>query len=492
MTVQEYTGALARHWVVIVLTALAGGVVGYLYAASQPAQYRSTASVMLAAQQGESPVDLLQGATYVQNLMASYTVLASSPLVLEHAIEDLGLATTPSDLARQVRVDSPLDTSVIEISVAQPSPQEARAVADAVAASLADAVPQVSPRGAQEASAVRVTVIAPATAAQAPVAPNTRFLVASGLLLGALLGCAYAVLRRVLDTRPASAEEAARAADAPVLAELPATPPGVGPAAEMTADPAGAQAEAFRSLLATLLPGDAAQPRQVLLVASGDAEEGRSAVALGLAVALAGLGRRVLLVDADLRHPTVARATGLPPAPGLTDVLAGDASAAVGRPWGPDRLTVLTSGPLPSDPGPLLASDALAAVLRDARAAYDHVVLDSPPALALSDALWLASRADGVLVVVRPGTTRGRRLRRTVARLRLAGGHVLGLVLGGAPLRTRARYAERLRPPSPRRPAAVPGPAEPVPVPVPAGAARGVGEPSPTPAARAGGDEGAA
>lgn len=220
-------------------------------------------------------------------------------------------------------------------------------------------------------------------------------------------------------------------------------------------EPRSAVAEAFRVLRTNLRFTSLDRPPGILVVTSADAREGKTLVAANLALAMAQAGARVLLVDADLRHPSVPRLFGLPGEPGLVDavaervqartaVLAGTAegSSAPGEPEPDGRapapvlqmsgvpgLSVLPAGPTPPDPGELLGSSVAGQLLDDLRRQWDVVVVDTAPLMPVADTLPVAARADAAVVVARSGQTRRSALQQALEALQQTGAPVAGLVL---------------------------------------------------------------
>lgn len=207
---------------------------------------------------------------------------------------------------------------------------------------------------------------------------------------------------------------------------LQATQPELHPEARLVAlaAPDSAAAEQFRVLYQRVLRLAARRPLRVLAVTSAGRREGRTTTAANLALTAAREGRAVVLVEADLRRPTLGRLLGLAPRPGVAEVLAGRAELgqAVTR-LGPLALLLAGEG---ADPGALLRGPTASALADQLRAAYDLVVLDAPPALAFSDGDRLSGDADAALLVVRAGTTP-----RQVVRLALdaLGDRAAGVVL---------------------------------------------------------------
>lgn len=200
-----------------------------------------------------------------------------------------------------------------------------------------------------------------------------------------------------------------------------------------------AAAEAFRRLRYRLEQARARQVLTTVLVTSAAPREGKTLVALNLAITLALAFTPVLLVDGDLRQPGVPDALGLPPGTGLAEALEGRGRWREGvRQVQPYGLHYLPAGVPAANPGELLASSALRQVLREAAGVFAWVIVDSPPMAAFADGLQLAAAADGVLLVGREGVTPEPELRRTVEALQ--GFPLLGLVLNGSTVNSQVDY----------------------------------------------------
>ena len=259
--------------------------------------------------------------------------------------------------------------------------------------------------------------------------PRLPLNLAVGLLLGLFAGVLVAFLLHHLDRSIHSPKMLEDLAQRPVLGVIPRLPDGVTPAMA-SADLRSAFAEAYRSVRTALqFATSHGLPRSVLVTSPGPGE-GKSTTAMELARNIAQLGRKVLLVDADLRNPSIHRLFNVDNGIGLSNVLAGAAEpqAAV-QASGEDNLSVVTSGPLPPSPPELLAGDALASLLATLGEHFDVVVLDGPPVLGLADAPLLAHRVEATLLVAAAEATRSDAMRGALNRLLAAHAHVLGTLL---------------------------------------------------------------
>jgi non-specific protein-tyrosine kinase len=207
-------------------------------------------------------------------------------------------------------------------------------------------------------------------------------------------------------------------------------------------DPRSPVAEAFRQLRTSIQFASPDRPIRSLLLTSTGPEEGKTTTLANLAVAFAQAGSRVIMVDADLRRPGLHKLFGLKNQVGLTTLVVGDPEQEVPLfETGVENLWLLPSGPLPPNPAELLASRRMAEVMERLAKAADYVLYDSPPVLAVTDAAILASRVDGVLLVLQAGRTRREFARRAKAALEKVNARILGTVLTGVkPERTLQAY----------------------------------------------------
>jgi succinoglycan biosynthesis transport protein ExoP len=448
LELSEYTTALRKRWYVIALAALIGGGIGFADAKLTDPTYQATAKVYVAPAGGETVGDLVQGSTYAQKLVLSYAELATMPIVLEPVAERLDLDTTSRELARSVSAATPLDTFIIEIAATSGTPEGAASLANAVANQLGDTVSSLSPGAAGP--GVDLTTVSPADPPEFAFAPNTRMITATGLALGLALGVLAAIAMALLDTRVRTAADIARVTAQPVLGVIPHTRGRAAHRAAVLDDPSSPRAEAHRRLQTNLRYIDASGPLRSMVVTSAVPGEGKSTTALNLALAVAEKGQRVLLIDADLRRPTLASQLGIEGAVGLTTVLIGAAALADVVQPSANGLDVLPAGEIPPNPSQLIDSPAMAALIAEASGAYDLVIIDTPPLLPVADASALSKMTDGALLVAGCHRVRRHQLQGAVHALETVGAHVLGVVATGVKMKASAvgySYASSAPPP---------------------------------------------
>lgn len=276
-------------------------------------------------------------------------------------------------------------------------------------------------------------------------------LVLLGLLGGLGLGLGAAVLAEYSTQVIETEQEVARATNLPVLGSIPSAtaelPPASGESRPVffvaNQDPHSLPADACRAIRTAIDCQGLDGPFKTLLVTSPGAHEGKTTVLLNLAMAFAETGRRVLLIDADLRRPSLHRALNVPNEGGLADMLKDGAVWPEGFRGVAPGIDLIPSGIKPRNPSSLLSSRHMANLVTMARERADIVLIDSPPILAVADTLPLTAQVDGVVLVVRYGVTQRRSLVRAKEQLEKVGARLVGVIVNGLSAReTRRHYAE--------------------------------------------------
>jgi capsular exopolysaccharide synthesis family protein len=290
-----------------------------------------------------------------------------------------------------------------------------------------------------------VTVVDPATTPDSPSKPNILQTLALGLFGGIFLGVCLAVAVDVLDTKILGTEEI-EALNMPVLGLVPRIQLNAGsPGGELLDSRYSVFGEAVRGLRSTLLEVSTGRQVHVLLVTSANPREGKSALALNLAVSQAQFNKKVLLVEADMRRPVLRKILGLAGSDGLSQLLTDPGAAAAPYPVANHpNLYCLPAGPVPPYPSELLGSERMQFLMREWRQVYDFIVLDCPPVLPVTDTQHLERFADATFLVARSGATSKIALQRSYHLLarnaRDPQNPKIGVVLNFISLRSAAYY----------------------------------------------------
>jgi len=226
----------------------------------------------------------------------------------------------------------------------------------------------------------------------------------------------------------------------------PQTGAGTPTALVTETSPKSAAAEAYRTLRTNIQFAGLDRPCKTIVITSATPAEGKTTTAANFAAVCAQSGSRVLLVDGDLRKPTLHRIFGLDNQRGLTTTLIeGKSLADVAIPTRVPNLSVVVSGPLPPNHAELAASRRMHDLMEAATRVFDLIVIDTPPVLSVSDAVALAAQMDGVILVVRGGKTSAEAVRRAAEQIDAVKGRILGVLLNRVDARNSGYYADHGR-----------------------------------------------
>ena len=424
MELREYVRACRRRWPWIVVPVLLAVGVTAGIALTRAPSYRSSMVLFVTTSASDPDAQASR--------LNSYIALLTGPRVAGSVITELNLPLTTEAVQHKITAEMQSGTDLLVVSATDPSAERSRAIVRTAAATLVSLAKELDPpttntTGNGPPASITIAQDAVTTPQPNDLVRNAGFSVALGLLIGAA-----AIAVRESTRKTVAGEEDLR--------RLGLERVGVISLGGRSGKRVGyaAIAEGFRRLRSLLpdVPGTGSGSTRggSLMLTASNADEGTTAVACGLAIAMAETGSKVVLVDANLRTPGVGRYLSLDTSRGLTDVLAGTAAV-------PDvlqdsldgRLTVLPSGRQPPDPGELLATPVLGATVRDLTDRFDVVLVDAPSLHAVADATVLSKVTDSTLLVVRAGRTRTADVERSVDLLERVGAQLAGAVLNALP-----------------------------------------------------------
>lgn len=431
MTLRDYLRIFQTRWKIILTCTAVGLLLGAGVAAAQPKQYTSQVTFFVSAHSADSGKaydDSLLG----QQKVATYLELMNEPRLAQEVSRRLGGAVSPTAVSDAISATSPSGTSLIRVDATDRTPEGAQRIA----AGVADAFPALATTVEAESNPFPATTsivirqLQPPSISPAPVGPGTTVTLLLGLLLGLVVGVVGAVSRDRLDDSVRTTESLERAAGVPVLGRTGWDPSFSARPVIVGKDPASPLAEAFTAVRTHLGFATASSRCQVLVGIGPKLGAGTTSTLCNLAASLGRAGRRTVLVEADLRRPTMGSYLGLEDTRGLAAVLGGTADLeACIQPWHGGLIDVLLAGPVPDSAGDVLAPGRLGEVFEELRRRYDVVLVDVPPASTVTDAEIVAASADATLVIARCGRTTEAEVRRTVAGLAAAGTPLVGAVL---------------------------------------------------------------
>lgn len=274
-----------------------------------------------------------------------------------------------------------------------------------------------------------ISIVDQALPPTAPYKPRLALNILVGLVAGLLLGGAVAYILEQLDEAAILPADFQRKLGVPLLGSTPKLE-GTGHVHEALLASKSTLSEAYFSILTSIQFSTAHGAPTTLLLTSAQAGEGKSTTSLALANALASVGRRVLLIDADMRNPSLHKSLGRANAAGLSNLLTGHGQLGnVMQDTVTPNLSVVLAGQVPPNPAELLSTGAMEAVIREASSMFDHVVIDGPPILGLADAPLLARAVEATVLVLESGRTRATQAKHAIGRLIAVRANVIGAIL---------------------------------------------------------------
>ena len=286
-------------------------------------------------------------------------------------------------------------------------------------------------------------IIDPAYPPTSPIKPRKKLNIILGLVLGLMMGLGLVFVVEYMDTSVRGPEEVERMLGVPVIGAIPEIEGRDEKERLITHyEPLSPTAEAFKGIRTNIRFSSVGEEVRVILVTSSGPAEGKSTIASNLAIAMAQMGHRVILVDGDFRRPMIHRIFGMEKEPGLTEVIMGDVvlDEAIRGSEEVEGLDILVCGHIPPNPSELLGSVRARRVIEELRGRYEYVVIDSPPLMPVTDAIEMSAYSDGVVIVAREGLTDRNLLERSVEQLRRFGGKILGVVFNGISVQRKYRY----------------------------------------------------
>lgn len=417
---RAHLAVLHRGWPVLLLFTALGVLGGIGTALLATPRFDATARVFITTDEADTPLDSLALTIYAQQRLRSYADVASSSAVLRPVALELGLEESLEELAGRVTATPVPDSLLIEVRASSRFNTEAPALASAVARQLADVIElQLESRMTTEGSALGVTVVDDAVLPPAATYPEFEVSLVVGAAAGLFIGMGVMLLLHSFDARIRGVRDVREVTSERVIGVISRERKADLTSIALDDSRVAMQFRSFRTDLQFLRLESS---NRSVLVVGARREQGTTTAALNLALAMAQLGRRVLLVDAHLRAPEILELLEMPPAPGLTDLLVGAASGRETiRPWSEvPELSVMTAGVVPPNSGDILGSERMRTLVEELAAAYDDVVIDGG-SIVSADASALASVAGSTVLVVRAGHLRRQQLIRAVDALAVLG-----------------------------------------------------------------------
>ncbi|WP_025778949.1 polysaccharide biosynthesis tyrosine autokinase [Brevibacterium sp. VCM10] len=432
MKITQFLRLLRRHLVLLVAMIFVGGAAGFGITALMQPSYSARTELFVSVPTSGDPYEMRMASDFIKERIQTYVGMVGTKSVLEPVIADLDLNTTPGELASRVEAISDPETVLITVQAKAGDADSAARLATAVSRSLTERISTLENPGKTDSSAIDLIEANQAVPPSEPDGPPQWLYIPLGALLGLAAGIAVAVVRGTYDNVVRTKNDLAAVTSAPLLAAVPEDreityrsnrdEPAIG----------GVRGESILRLRTNLRFAHVDEDSTVLLVSSSHPGEGKTTIGIDLAIASARAGQSVVLVDADLRRPTVASRLGLEGSVGLTTALVSRLRVdELLQTWGEDGLHVLAAGEIPPNPTELLETRAMTELVSELAGRFDLVIMDGPPLLPVADGLVLSKLAHRTLLVAAAGRVRSRTAAESVRALDELGAPI-GLVLNRA------------------------------------------------------------
>ena len=411
--------------------------------------YISQAQVFVSTPMAASDAGaLLSGSSFSQQRVKSYAEIINSSLILDPVIQALGLQVTAKELSEYVSASAPADTVLLNISAQDSNPQRAADIANAVALQFSTAVANIEGSILSVAgNLVTVSIAKKAIPADSPASPKKAVNLVLAAIIGVLLGFGFAQLKRIMNLTVTGVDDILgipllaaiefdyEAKDKPLISQM-------GKYASRT--------ESFRTLRTGIRYIAPSVPSKVIAITSAIPDEGKTTTSLNFGISLAQSDCRTVLIEADLRRAQFANYMGgLGSVGGLVNLLQRKTklnSSLVMKnavQIEKSKLWVIPSGTIPSNPAELLGSERFDELLKLLQKNFDYVVIDCPPILPVTDAAIVASKSDGVILVVHTAKTKKSELVGARASIESVNGKLFGVVLNKIPQKSSRDYGYR-------------------------------------------------
>ena len=425
-----------QAWLIILVGILAlGSAVGL--SLLQTPQYQSSITLLVGQQRGIIGPGGVPD--YLLTLSQTVATAVASEPVAEGVDNKLDLQTSPEYLLTRVTAEPLTETQFVEVSYTGSDPEETQRIVNAFGDVLSEKISEVSP----STETLTVTVWDRATSPGTRISPKPVRNGLFGLVGGCMLGIGLAFLRGFLDERWRSPQEVELATGVPSLGVIPAAPSIRNERGWTIPDAFGS--EQYRILRTNLLHMARDGSLKTVMVSSPGSEEGKTTVCANLGLSLAQAGKSTLIVDCDLRRPMMHKYFGLRNLCGVVDAVVGGCSPQETWQEPLPGLWVMTAGPIPPNPTELLGSEQFAELLDWLRQEFEYVLVDSGPIDLVSDPAILASRVDGVLLVIDPRPSSEDHVQRAMRSLGAVEANILGTVMNKVQVKDNyRRYSDYL------------------------------------------------
>jgi len=416
-----------------------------------PRVYESTTDIFVSTPAAGLDIStLVAGSTFSQQRVKSYAEIINSPMTLQPVIDKLKLDISPAELTRMVRATAPLDTVIIKISVKNSDAQLASLLANAIARQFELTAAELEITDGAGLTQVKVSTVRESVPSLYPISPKPKINYLFGLAFAFLFSIGVGLIREIFDQTVKNESHITKS-----LLGVIDFDPEVDSEPISNSDSYSNRSESFRQIRVNVLDILGKRKLNSIGVSSSISGEGKSSFVANLAYSIALTGKKVCILECDMRRPTLVKffsryaksPRSLRSGGGMSQLLTSEQESLTLLKIRKSISKVEVSGTtfdfipcgvIPPDPAELLSKASLSKIISTLKKSYDLVLVDSPPTLPIGDALVIGKSVEGVILLAKAGIVRKKQLKTTIGFHENLGNHVLGVCLNMAPLIDRA------------------------------------------------------
>lgn len=366
----------------------------------------------------------LSDVTMYQKLVKTYAKVAKSENVAESALDLMDIDLTTEELLEMLSVSPQEDTQIMDINVQSINPEEAKKIVSSITIAFIERAEELIPNG-------NIEILDQPKIPKKPVKPNKKLNVLIAFFLGLMISVGLVFVLEYMDNSIKTKEEVEKYLDLPVVGIIPehVSEQGEKEFLEVTIEPKSVSAEAFRTLRTNIQYSSIDKEVKTIMLTSSGTSEGKTSTSGNFAFILANSNKKVLVIDCDMRKPSIHRKLRISNSKGLSDFLTGKVTFEEAVQLVETNLYVMTSGLVPPNPSEMLSSNKMREFLVSVKNEFDYIIIDTPPIIAVTDAQVLAGIVDGVILVVALNEADKDAVVRAKELLVMANANILGVVL---------------------------------------------------------------
>lgn len=388
--------------------------------------YEAKVSVVIGKEAGVSDNSSydLSDVTMYQKLVKTYAKVARSENVAERALDLMDIDLTTDELLEMISISPQEDTQIMDINVRSINPEEAKKIVASITIAFIDRAEELIPNG-------NIEILDQPKIPKKPVKPNKKLNILIAFFLGLMISVGLVFVLEYLDNSIKTKEEVEKYIDLPVVGIIPERvgEQGEKEFLEVKIEPKSVSAEAFRTLRTNIQYSFIDKEVKTIMITSSGISEGKSSISANFTLTLVNSNKKVLVIDCDMRKPSIHRKMKISNSKGLSDFLTGKVAFEEAVQEVETNLYVMTSGLVPPNPSEMLSSNKMREFLVSMKNEFDYIIIDTPPIIAVTDAQVLASTVDGVILVVASNQADKDAVVRAKELLVMANANILGVVL---------------------------------------------------------------